>query len=557
MSLDELTFFELHVMIYNSSVKEASEALSIDHKVCKKFIKSRFNLTATELKKIHPKKAAALLGEWCHQPIKSNYRQIRQKIIDNLPSLLLTEEYLTGKEISTQSVKRDHYPGIIIAEHSLDYISGYEEGYTINLLNSSKSYQEKGQKLGVLAKRLKKQSLEEMDFIQYSRDSQIRDNPEFLSGFEQGLKNKKKKINHSLYSEPYKQGKKHGQGCFKKRSCAGKNIGKHTPCYLNGYEEGYTISLLNSEEPLRLKGIKLGVLAERLGKKELEELQFIANSGKSQILHEPEFLNGFKEGLNFASLPDRISKKMLDALMNKHPENVSSPASSGQENYSPVFTPRQESPATLVQCSSPAHSNLENDNTGDNFSSLETSNTSYTALTPNSTVTTNTFPSLRQENDNDLTHSDGGMALPVHPFQQTEKRSTVPDNPSYQKNNDYGIQVANNTPSPQLNNQEREENPLNQPTLPASKTPQNNASSVVATQSPVTRPYSINNSIPWEKSSLNSANANKTRSGQTRAAFVAENPCHFFQNPWASLPSSSLNPLAYAQGQTRKRKLTP
>ncbi|WP_028387782.1 hypothetical protein [Legionella fairfieldensis] len=441
MKLDELTFFKLQARLLCCSRENASIFSTLDS-YSLLFISSNLNLSFKQLKTLNPKKTAALLGELYDQPIKDNYQQIKQQLKGLLPTLLKTSEYRKGGLSSKVSFRANYFPAIDIANQTPDYLNGYEEKYTIKLLNSTKCFHEKGIRLGALARCLNKKSLEEMEFVKYSGNSQIRGNPEFLSGFKIGMENP------------------------------------------NSVLKKYITF-------------------------------FLRDNHTDQCL------------LSTATLP-------------------------AAENNAPVVIFSQESPATRVQCPSTAHSSLENGNTVDNCSSLET-RTSYT--TPNSTVTT-TQPSLRQENDNDFPHSDGEMALPVRPFQQTEKSVTVSDNPGYQKNNDYGIQVANNTPSPPLNNQEREENPLNQPTLPASKTPQNNASSVVATQSPMTRPYSISNSIPWEKSSLNSTNANKTRSGQTRAS-IAENPCHFFQNPWASLPSSSLNPLTYAQGHAKKRKLIP
>ncbi|WP_169733783.1 hypothetical protein, partial [Legionella fairfieldensis] len=311
-----------------------------------KFIKNRFNLTATELKNIHPKKAAALLGEWCHQPIKNTHQQIKQHFKDPLLTLLQTPKYRSGRLRG----KDYDYPATNIDEQTPDYISGYEEGYTIKLLNSNETFWQKGFKLGLLAACLNKQSLEEMEFIEYSScNSQIRDNPGFISAFKQGLEDKKIKTSLSLNSD--------------------------------------------------------------------------------------------------------------SSTMNNHSKNSSSTTFPGQNHF------LQESPATLVQRPFPTNPALPNHNsTMGNFSSLETSSIPY--------------------------------------------------------------------PAPQLNHQEREENSLNRPAFTASEiTPDKNTSTVVTTQSPLTRPYSINNSIPWEKSSLNSANANKTRSGQTRAAFVAENPCHFFQNP--------------------------
>ncbi|WP_028389065.1 hypothetical protein [Legionella fairfieldensis] len=442
MNVDELTFFELHSKLVKSSVREVSQLLRIN---CNKFTNTHFGLPPSRLKLINLKKASTLLDGLYNQPIASSDQRTIRQIKNTLLTLLPTNEFQKGKRAGIDNSRAGNCVGEAIIGKTIDYINGYEEGYTDEVLNSTQSSLEKGFRLGVLATRLNK-SLNEL---------------------------------------------------------------------------------------------------------------FIKDSDKSEknlILHDPLFLGGFNYGSKLACFKMRITSEDFTSfcfswVTNNDTENgLSTTFLPNQDHYSSVFILPQESLATLAQCPSIAHSSLENDNTVDNFYPLEASSASYTTLPPNSTVTTTFSSSLAPEENDDLTYSQLETFL-LNPLITQSQNGLVTPNINTNTNSDW---MADSSPS--FTHQEREESSLYYPVLPPAPemTLNNNTLTVEHTQSPVTRSYSINKFIPWEKTNLN-GHANKTISEQTQTVTpVAENRYQFFQT--APLPSSNLNPLTYAQGQTKKRK---
>ncbi|WP_028388379.1 hypothetical protein [Legionella fairfieldensis] len=121
-------------------------------------------------------------------------------------------------------------------------------------------------------------------------------------------------------------GKQQGKSCSKNDRFPPVTVAEHTLGYINGYEEGYTTALLNSPQDLSMVGLKLGVLAQRLGKKDLNELIFIKNSSESQILHHPDFLDAFKEGLKVTFIKYTPKQKSFIILFsNEINDNGDSP----------------------------------------------------------------------------------------------------------------------------------------------------------------------------------------------------------------------------------------
>lgn len=183
----ELNFFEFHLILYESSL----EAVDKLHKSgCYYFAKENFGLTPKQLIKVNPTQLSALIGELYHQPIKTKNQEIKTRILKF--ALPLKKIYEQANSTAKLAFKNRGYPGNSIASKSQTYREGYENGYTIALLNSELSLFEKGFRLGILATNLGKKGLNELRIFNKRSENSVSQlilqDPDFLKCFTVGLK---------------------------------------------------------------------------------------------------------------------------------------------------------------------------------------------------------------------------------------------------------------------------------------------------------------------------------------------------------------------------------
>lgn len=186
MNLTKLTFFDLHVIIYEaSSVYEATKILG---QSCHHVTKTKFGLTPTELRNINPFEAEKLLGELYRQPIKSN-PHFKEDLLTLLPESM--DQYKLGAKTGREAAQQRNSPSKNILKHPQDYLNGYEDGYTSALLDSAQNSFDKGKKLGILAARFGKKNLNELRIFanrnEKNENNSLFQDPNFLAGFDKAL----------------------------------------------------------------------------------------------------------------------------------------------------------------------------------------------------------------------------------------------------------------------------------------------------------------------------------------------------------------------------------
>lgn len=162
----------------------------------------------------------------------------------------------------------------------------------------------------------------------------------------------------------YHRGFYSGTDCFQGGHSTKKLITSKPLAYREGYEDGYTGALLNSTLSSFQKGGLLGNLATILGKKNLTELRICDNRDENResnlLLHEPNFLKGFNEGImgNFSKAKKSKGLEIPACPINSATANQSPITLTSTLDFDPSLMINQKSPKASIPDSFPSHGNV-------------------------------------------------------------------------------------------------------------------------------------------------------------------------------------------------------